>query len=100
MFVRIVDKNLTMNHHIKHKKQTHRVMNFNINVSSFPFSMFFFLYFYMNTVNCELFLLFLLYFPGLPDSASVSYKVYIIFVSLKYWTITSKFEGLYNAGVI
>ena len=31
--------------------------------------------------------------------ASVSYIVYIIFVSLKYWIITSKFEGIYNAGV-
>jgi uncharacterized membrane protein YwzB len=37
--------------------------------------------------------------PGLPDSASVSYIVYVIFVNLKYWTITSKFEGLNNAGV-
>jgi hypothetical protein len=31
--------------------------------------------------------------------ASVSYIVYIIFVNLKYWIITSKFEGLFNAGV-
>jgi len=37
--------------------------------------------------------------PGLPDGAPVSYIVYIIFVNLKYWTITSKCEGLYNAEV-
>jgi hypothetical protein len=36
---------------------------------------------------------------GLHDSASVSCIVYIIYVKLKYWTITSKFEGLYNAGI-
>jgi hypothetical protein len=36
---------------------------------------------------------------GYLIAKSVSYIVYIIFVNLKYWTITLKFEGLYNAGV-